>query len=86
MKPDFGWCYHHLQYEDAAGDVYRVCGECLHIYRTPEDLVKAFNEESRRMAEHWNELLKGTTVPDVRTLTIAEVQHIGFCQYCLHDW
>jgi hypothetical protein len=25
-------------------------------------------------------------VPDVRQLTVAEAHHIGFCQYCLHDW
>jgi hypothetical protein len=86
MKANYEWCYHHHEYEDRGPDPYRICGECGHVYRTPADLVNAYNYESKHMAEHWNELLMGDTVPDVRQLTVEQHMHIGFCQYCLHDW
>lgn len=86
MKTDLAWCYHHHEYEDAAGETYRSCGECGHVYRRAIDLVNAYNREATYMAEHWAELLDGSAPPAARELTEDDTDHIGFCQYCLHDW
>lgn len=79
------YCWVHHEYENCSGRPYRICGECHHVYRTPKDLVDAFNETSRHAAEHWAELLYDTA-PDIRHLNDHEHEYIGFCQYCLHDW
>lgn len=87
MEPETEWCYHHHDYEDASGEIYRVCGECLHVYRTAADLVSAYNHEAADMAAHWADLLDGGSAPPVlRDLTEDDADHIGFCQFCLHDW
>jgi hypothetical protein len=78
------YCWHHMAYENSAGVVYRICGECHHVYRTPEDIVRTFNEEGRIMAAKWNDLLLVDI--DVREMTLDEGEHIGFCPHCLHDW
>lgn len=86
MKPNFAWCYHHHEYEDASGEIYRMCGECGHVYRTGADLVNAYNAESQYMAMHWAEMLISDEPPPMRDLTPEQADVIGFCQFCLHDW
>lgn len=86
MKGDMEWCYSHHEYEDASGEIYLVCGECLHIYRSAEDLVNAYNHEANVMADRWAELLVGAAPPPVRNLTPEQANLIGFCQFCLHDF
>lgn len=57
MPPEasLDWCHSCLKLEPLPAEYYIVCGECGHVYVTPEDLVDAYVEEFpgyRPMAEH----------------------------------
>lgn len=66
-------CYAHNVDESVTPFSYRVCGECLHVYETSHDLVKA-----------WQEWTYKTYPEDRRDPPAAG--DIAFCQYCLHDF
>lgn len=86
MNSKWEWCYSHHEYEDASGEIYLMCFECKHVYRTAEDLVNAYNREATVMADRWAGLLVGAAPPPVRNLGPDQADLIGFCQFCLHDF
>lgn len=40
--PCDSWCYGCMRCEPLRDGDYRVCGECMHVYRTPRDLVEHY--------------------------------------------
>lgn len=67
------WWHHAKEVEDGEV-VYRICPECWHVYRTPEDLIEAWKRE---VATVDGEMLP----PPPRN-----ADDIGFCQECIHDF
>lgn len=74
----FAWppsehCHWHEAHEPTpSGGAYIVCGECGHVYATPEELVDIFVNEAP---------------PDFPvTLENISAESIRFCPYCIHDF
>ena len=63
-------CYSHGVDESDAG-AYRVCFECKHVYRSPEELQREWTENAP---------------PDLRDEPAPPADEIGFCPLCLHSW
>lgn len=73
------YCYTHHQEEDVFENPYRICGECFHVYNTPESLIIAYNED---ITEEMIDACGNT--PPIKTL--EEVETIFFCPVCIHDF
>lgn len=73
------YCWIHNVNEDCDPMPYRVCGECGHVYNTPESLIIAYNED---ITEEMIDACGKT--PLMKTL--AEVDSIFFCPICIHDF
>jgi hypothetical protein len=72
----FAWppnehCYSHNAHEPIPEKYYRICGECWHVFVTPEEL----------MAEH-NNRLDEVGAP----LGGCTVDQIPCCPLCTHDF
>lgn len=50
-----------------------ICGECGHVYRTEDDIVK-----------EWHETMKD--IPSAQLLNVQTAAQVTFCPLCLHDW
>lgn len=75
--PSKSFCYSHYEVEYVPGDVYRICGECGHVYE------QAINLQLTFMSIH-NHLMKqdgGTVLTEP-----PPVEEIFFCQHCIHDF
>lgn len=63
-------CYSH-DVDESDVSAYRRCGECGHVYRSPEELQREWTENAP---------------PDLPDRTPPPVEDIYFCCLCLHDW
>lgn len=63
-------CHSHYVDEPADG-AWRVCFECGHVYRSPEELQREWTENAP---------------PDMRDEPAPPVEQIYFCPLCVHDW
>jgi hypothetical protein len=70
------WCFGCGRCEPAREGDYRICGECMHVFRTPAELVSADVAVLQRVAE-WN----GFDEPAPRP-----VDEIAWCPVCAHDF
>lgn len=64
-------CYMHHSDESPEG-AWRICGECFHVYRSPEDLQREWTDNAPPD-------LPGRETP-------PPVENIYFCPLCVHDW
>lgn len=67
------FCYSCNRTEHIPVDFYRVCAECGHVYKTPDQLVGA-----------WNHAVLSMGVDEYKTSDEADT--IWFCQECCHDF
>jgi hypothetical protein len=65
-------CIIHGEDEPDRPDDYRVCGECLHVFRTVEELVEV---EITNFGPHSRIIVGGRERPKMYS-----------CPYCTHDW
>jgi hypothetical protein len=91
-----GWigpdnCFIH-GYEPIPGGYYTICGECGHVYGTPEALRAAYRREIERItAEFQRQInaggtLAGGLLAEIDPLVVPPAEDIPFCQECLHDF
>src|SRR5688572_28310299 len=80
------WCWGHMTCEPLPADNsdYQVCGECMHVFMTADELLSMHNEESRKA----HVILKddpmfGHDEDWKPTLCVDEVY---FCPVCVHDF
>lgn len=83
-------CYsHHV--DEYARDPYLVCGECFHVYRSAQELRRAYQRQSLRIwwagerkifSSDWH---VGLLLVLRRVITIR-TKDIFFCQHCIHDF
>lgn len=64
------WCFIHGIEEPFREGDYRVCGECWHVFRTPEELVA----ETAKYFDH----------PEAPPVPTAD--EIWTCPLCAHDF
>lgn len=64
-------CYWHNRVEPVTPSTYRVCGECFHVYETPDDLLY----EECQVRASYDEPIAGLTVDTIYS-----------CPLCVHDW
>jgi hypothetical protein len=62
---------HHVDEPDLPGD-YRACGECRHVFRTPEELIAA---EIENFGDHYRKIIDGEVKPPMYV-----------CPHCTHDF
>ena len=65
--------WHNL--DEAPDGAYRVCAECGHVYRTAEDLRRA-----------WADAAVDASVRQALDVIAPPVEQICGCPYCAHDW
>lgn len=72
--PGPDWCYYHERDEPVPEDgcVFRICGECFHLFRTAEDLMQQHSLELAKLK------LERRTAPSVEA--------IYACPFCAHDF
>jgi hypothetical protein len=51
---------------------YRTCGECFHVFRTPEELIAV---ETEKFGDHHREVIGGQVKPEMWS-----------CPHCTHDF
>lgn len=69
--PCDSWCYGCMRCEPLRDGDYRVCGECMHVYRTSEALLDAHTALLNRLDIKWN---------------FVRVDQIYSCPVCAHDF
>jgi hypothetical protein len=75
------FCWGCVQNEPAPeGGAYRICGECGHVYGTPEDLVREDYELWVEISYTNPEFLAGSNVPT------RPPEEIYSCPICTHDF
>lgn len=74
---EMSYCYFHYEIEDIPPRVYRICGECGHVY--PEEI----NLQLVYMSQY-NQIARQEGSPILEEPPTGE--EIFFCQYCIHDF
>lgn len=80
------WCWGHMTCEPLPKDNshYQVCGECMHVFVTAEDLLNAHNEKGRESHERLkDDPMFGSSEEFKPTENVDEV---FFCPVCIHDF
>ncbi len=69
------FCWVHYVHEPipARSGAYRVCFECNHVYATARDLLAEYAAVRAGRG-------------DYPLAVLPQVDDIGFCPFCLHDW
>lgn len=64
-------CHWHEAHEPIPENAYTVCGECMHVYATAEELIAAYIDNAP---------------PNTPNLDTIKVTDIMFCPLCMHDF
>lgn len=76
-EPSLSFCYSHYRLEHVPDDVYRVCGECGHVYPQEINLRLDFLAD-------YNYRATQESAPLLQEAPSGE--EIFFCQHCIHDF
>lgn len=80
------WCWGHMKCEPLPKDNshYMVCGECMHVFMTADELVALHNEVMRKAYERFaGDPVLGDDEPPV---PVTDVNVIYTCPVCAHDF
>lgn len=74
------WCWSHGRSEPMGADIYRMCGECFHVFPTEAELIADHNRELAEMRKRHSDEASAE-MPDA-----TSGEEIWSCPHCIHDF